>query len=197
MKKERIFKVLGKNRMPCHGGSDQWPKPKTWREQSGPLKLCENGLHLCRMGELPQWINEEIWEAEYSGEKIAGDDKIVVAKARLIKKVKTWNKKTRLLFAADCADHVLKNFEDKYPEDKRPRLAIKAVRDYARGKITQKELKDAHSAAYSAAYSSASASAAAAHSAYADRKEEIKWQAKRLMAHLYPKKEKKNASRNA
>jgi len=32
------------------------------------------------------------------------------------------------LWAADCAEHVLPYFEEKYPEDARPRRAIEAAR---------------------------------------------------------------------
>ena len=56
-------------------------------------------------------------------------------------------------FACLCAGHVLHFYEDKYPDDKRPRLAIEA----ARRCITDKS-KTAASAA--AAYAAASAAAA-------------------------------------
>ena len=69
--------------------------------------------------------------------------------------------------AADCAERVLHIFEIEYPEDKRPREAIQAARDFADGKITKDEMAAAASAA-AAAYASASAAAAAyAYAAYA------------------------------
>jgi hypothetical protein len=55
------------------------------------------------------------------------------------------------LFAADCAEHVLHLFEEKNPDDKRPRLAILAARHYANGKIKRPELKSAGAAAGDAA----------------------------------------------
>ena len=39
------------------------------------------------------------------------------------------------LFAADCAESVLHIFEKLRPNDNRPRLAIKAARDFANGEI--------------------------------------------------------------
>ena len=51
-------------------------------------------------------------------------------------------------FALACAEHVLPVFEEKYPEDNRPREAIEAVKA---GTITQ-EITDAALAAYSASY---------------------------------------------
>ena len=50
-------------------------------------------------------------------------------------------------FAADCAAHVLRLFEDEYPKDDRPRKAIQAARDYAEGKIDDAARVTARSAA--------------------------------------------------
>lgn len=74
------------------------------------------------------------------------------------------NKKKLILFAADCAESVLHLFEEKYPEDKRPRLAIEAARKFANGEITKEKLKIAAEDATSAyaAYASAAAVEAAA-----------------------------------
>jgi hypothetical protein len=55
------------------------------------------------------------------------------------------------LWAADCAQHVLKYFEKKYPKDKRPRLAIKAARDWAKGKIKCGDARKAAIASHAAA----------------------------------------------
>ncbi len=42
------------------------------------------------------------------------------------------DKKILALWAADCAEHVLPYFEDKYPNDDRPRKAIEACREWAK-----------------------------------------------------------------
>jgi hypothetical protein len=55
------------------------------------------------------------------------------------------------LMAADFAEAVLPIFEKEYPDDKRPRLAIKAARDFANGKITAQERDAATAAARPAA----------------------------------------------
>src|SRR3990167_277679 len=77
-------------------------------------------------------------------------------------------KETLQKFAIYCAESVLPLFEAKYPDDKRPREAIAAAKEYMAGNITLKELGNKRSAA-SAAYSAANAAAAyaAAHAAYA------------------------------
>jgi hypothetical protein len=40
------------------------------------------------------------------------------------------DKKVLALWAADCAEHVLPYFEDKYPDDDRPRKAIQVLREW-------------------------------------------------------------------
>ena len=61
-------------------------------------------------------------------------------------------------FAIACAEHVLPIFEEKYPEDKRPREALEAAKA---GTISEEILKAADAAYYAAA------AAAAAYYAYA------------------------------
>jgi hypothetical protein len=41
--------------------------------------------------------------------------------------------KASVLWAADCAEHVLPHFEERYPNDDRPRKAVEAGRAWARG----------------------------------------------------------------
>ena len=72
---------------------------------------------------------------------------------------------------ADFAERVLHIFEEKYPDDKRPREAIQGARDYVEGKITLDELKVFRRAAYAvyAVYAAdAVDAAAAAYAAHAD-----------------------------
>jgi len=66
------------------------------------------------------------------------------------------------LFAADCAELVLPIYENKYPDDNRPRAAIQAARDYANELITIEELAAAASAASAAAMATAEYAAWAA-----------------------------------
>jgi len=77
------------------------------------------------------------------------------------------NYKDYCLFLADIADSVLHIFEEKHPEDKRPRLAIQAIRDYKSNGISIDKLHKARAAAYDAAYDAADAAAyAATYAAY-------------------------------
>jgi len=56
-----------------------------------------------------------------------------------------------VLWAADCAEHVLPYFEKEYPEDNRPRKAIEAGRAWVRDEIPFSEVRVAALAAHAAA----------------------------------------------
>lgn len=73
--------------------------------------------------------------------------------------LRCWDYMDWCLFICEVAESVLPIFEEKYPEDDRPRKALQAIRDYKAGIITKQDLENAAAAAY--------ATAAAAHDAYA------------------------------
>lgn len=57
------------------------------------------------------------------------------------------NEQFSRLLACDYAEHVLYLFENQYPNDKRPRVAIETARRYASGLAIIEELSKAHNAA--------------------------------------------------
>ena len=72
------------------------------------------------------------------------------------------DQKLLALWAADCAEHVLPYFEEKYPKDDRPRKAIEAARAWVRGEILMMKGRAAASAAHAAAREANDAAARAA-----------------------------------
>ncbi len=58
---------------------------------------------------------------------------------------------TQVVWAVDCAGHVLANFTGKYPEDNRPEMAVKAGYAWVQGKITVGEARNAAFAAHASA----------------------------------------------
>ena len=77
------------------------------------------------------------------------------------------DKEIRLL-ACDYAKRVLPIFEKQHPEDKQPRQAIEASRQYARGEISIEQLGDAQDASWNASWNASSeASSEAAWAAWA------------------------------
>ena len=62
------------------------------------------------------------------------------------------DKKALALWAMDCAEHVLPLFEEKYPEDKRPRKALETLKEWIntgifKMSVVRKASLDAHAAA--------------------------------------------------
>lgn len=68
-------------------------------------------------------------------------------------------------WAADCAERVLVHYENEFPDDPRPRLAIETCRDWVRGKAGAGEAHSAAFEAHDAARATSYAPAAAAHAA--------------------------------
>lgn len=197
---ERLYKVTAEDGTAMHGGRGKW-KLNRWRTVTGDLVACRHGLHLCREGDLICWLGPVIWEAEYEGEVLTQPDKIVVRKARVIRRLDTWNERTARLFAADCAEHVLPIFEKAYPNDTRVRASLAVVRRFANREATAQELAAARTAAaaardaawFAAAAARAAAWAAARTAAWAASGAaaraaawfaEVKWQSDRLLEYL-------------
>ena len=67
------------------------------------------------------------------------------------KRVQEQDHKLLALWAADCAEHVLACFQEKHPQDDRPRNAIEAGRAWVRGEIPMTEARTAALAAHAAA----------------------------------------------
>ena len=215
-----LYKVLNEDGTPCHGGSGQWAlpaygKPGAWMPRlTGTLIPCQYGYHLCERGDLVHWLGPTIWEAETEAmEPLRDGNKSVVASARLLRKLETWNRRTQRLFAADCAERALERERaagrEPHPDSWR---AIAVARQFANGDATPQELAAAaanavhaaayanaaanaaanavHAAANAAAYAATAAYAAydaaydAAHAAYAADATERQWQTKRLWEYL-------------
>ena len=69
----------------------------------------------------------------------------------LIGLIEKQNHRTLVMWALDCAKTTLAWFEEKYPEEHRPRVALERCESWSRGKIKMAEAKkailDAHAAA--------------------------------------------------
>jgi hypothetical protein len=168
----KTYKFL-ENGKSYHGGSCTWSlpvknedgswTPGEWTEPvEGEVVLCENGYHLCRAQDLVYWPGPELYEAEYEGDMVSDDEppetKIAVRRARLTRRVETWNEKTARLFAVWCARQALKLVDTPDP---RSVTAVDVAERYANGEATGEELAAAGAAAWDAAW-------AAARDAYAD-----------------------------
>lgn len=69
----------------------------------------------------------------------------------LVELINKFDKKILILWATDCAKHVLPNFEKKYPKDKRPRIAIQTGKAWANDLAKTSEARAAAFSAHTAA----------------------------------------------
>jgi len=126
------------------------------------LEPCSRGYHIARGPQVLEWLGPELWTVEVRGTQIDHGDKLVVAQARLLKKL-PWEP---VMFAADCAEHVLHLFEKRFPNDNRPRRAMEAARS-GEAAAEAREAAEAAAAAARAGEAAAAAEAAAARAAAA------------------------------
>ena len=165
------FKVLDEKNHSCKGGNrslvwnlpvqntdGMWTPGEWMPEVTGDLVLCNNGYHLTDTEHLLDWLDSSVYEAEPSTELLGGDDKIVCRSVRLLRKM-NWDDRIERLFACSCADRVLYLYEREFPNDPRPRNAIKVARLYVYGKATKEELNVEWAAVKAAAYGDSQAEA--------------------------------------
>lgn len=147
-------------------GNHKW-KVGEWYTYDGELKMCERGFH-CSKGiyQAFSYVQGEILaEVEVKGKHLSENNKEVWQKMRAVR-VWKWKKKDSVLFAIYAAKLVLKEFEDRYPDDKRPREAIEAAQKYAdhptkKNAAAAWDAWDAEAAAWAAARAAARAAEAA------------------------------------
>lgn len=142
-----MFKVLNADLTAYHGGADPAWEPGVWREVEGQLIPCENGLHLCTLTQLPEWLGPAVWVAEAEGEGVGREDKWVVRKARITEPT-LWDEQRARLFACDCATRALHHAGETNP---RFEASVTMARRYAYGEATRGDLEAARRAADAAA----------------------------------------------
>jgi len=153
---EQLYKVLGPNGEPIHGGSGKYhlprgKRPGKWMPKIDNIVPCKRGYHVLTVDQLLAWLGPCIWTVDVRGDRINKSDKSVVAQVRLVEINPYWNETTARLLACDYAKRVLPIFEKKHPQDTRPRQCIGVARRFAVGKSTSTELAAARDAARAAA----------------------------------------------
>jgi hypothetical protein len=97
----RAYKFLRRDRSNLLTGF-QWPVGE-WVEAKGPLVWCANGIHACRVEDLPHWLGQELWLMELDGDTLAAPDAIVGRRARIIERIGAWSGGVAQEFAESCA----------------------------------------------------------------------------------------------
>lgn len=152
-----LFKILGADRVPCHGGVGRWPVPGVWREVKGHIVPCRNGLHLCRARSLLLWAQAgaTVWRAEVDGDVLESYSKVVASRARLIEPVGVLTPRVLRLTAADMAERVA----HLHDHDPACMEAIRVGRLHAHGLASDAMMESAWSAAQDAAWATVRAAA--------------------------------------
>jgi len=143
-------------------------RPGKWLPYIEDIKMCQRGYHACKREDVLEWLNDEMYEVEFKGDVIEGDDKVVGHQMRFVRKIDGWNDRTARLFAVWCAREALKLIDEPDP---RSIEACNVAERYANGEATDEELAAAWAAAWDAAWAAAwgaaihAARAAAIHAA--------------------------------
>lgn len=97
---ERFYKFLRRGGFAPFSGL-AWPVGE-WVKADGRLEPCVNGIHVCRFGDLPYWLSDELWEVDVAGDRVPDAQKLVVTRARLRERVAGWPKPIARALANDC-----------------------------------------------------------------------------------------------
>jgi hypothetical protein len=103
-----------------------WPAGE-WVEVNGPLSWCMNGIHACRIADLPHWIGQELWLMELAGEILAADDSLVAQRARLVEHIEAWSDGVAQEFGDSCARRAISLAAEAPSTAERARDAVTAA----------------------------------------------------------------------
>jgi hypothetical protein len=79
----------------------RWPSPGEW--VSAPAERIEVWIRACRVGDLPLWLDEELWRIEV-GEPVRNERyQVASPTARLVARVTAWNPRLAGEYAKACA----------------------------------------------------------------------------------------------
>jgi hypothetical protein len=150
-----LWKSMQKDMKSQHG-KIKWEVGK-WQKATGALDICHNGFHASeRVIDAMGFVSLEVLaKVEVKGKSIKQDDKQCWSEMRIIEAY-NWKKEDSTALSIYAAELCIKNFEKRFPNDKRPREAIEAAKAWLKCPC-EKHQAAAESAARSAAESARSA----------------------------------------
>ena len=85
----------------------EWPRPEgdepgAW-VSDGPVAVCLTGVHACRVTDLPDWLDDELWEVELDGEVREEASMVVGERGRLVRRLEAWDALAAAALADECA----------------------------------------------------------------------------------------------
>ena len=86
----------------------RWPTPTgdgpgPWVESVGELRLGSNGVHACRLAQLPYWLESELWEIEVDDTRDEARH-VLARRGRLIRRVEGWTPAVASELALGCVE---------------------------------------------------------------------------------------------
>jgi hypothetical protein len=94
------YKFLGEGAVGTYSGFS-WPVD-AWVEVEPPLAPSRRGIHACRPGDLPHWLDDELWHLELDGLVLEEERMLVASRGRLLEPVSGWNEGTFRDLIAAC-----------------------------------------------------------------------------------------------
>ena len=79
----------------------RWPVGE-WVDAGG-VEPCLEGIHACRLRDLPVWLGHELWEIELDGGSVEQERKVVAPRGRLTRRIEVWNTRAAREFGRFCA----------------------------------------------------------------------------------------------
>src|SRR3990167_11450602 len=130
--------------------------------------MCKSGFHASEnIIDAMKYVNAEVLaKVEVKGKSLKQDDKQVWSEMKIVKAWK-WGKEDSVALAIYAAELVIDIYEKEYPNDKRPREAIEAAKNWLKKPNATRAAAYATRAAASATRAAAYATRAAAYAAHA------------------------------
>ena len=79
----------------------RWPVGE-WVDAGG-VEPCLQGIHACRLRDLPVWLGHEPWEIELDRGPVQQLRKVVASRGRLTRRIDAWNARAAREFGRFCA----------------------------------------------------------------------------------------------
>ena len=159
---KQLYKVFKKD-LKSNNGNIKW-KIGEWQHHKGKLKMCSSGFHASEniIDAMGYTNTEEIALVDVKGKHSKENDKQCWESMQIIK-VWNWKKEDSVSLAIFAAELCIKNFEKSFPDDKRPREAIEAAKEWLKNptETNRSAAESAWSAARSAGSAAESAESAA------------------------------------
>ena len=96
------YKFLADGQVGPFSGA-RWPAAGEWLQAAGGGRACERRVHACRVEDLPEWMDSELWRVELDGDVRVDCGKLVADRGRLVERVAAWDAELMARFAEACA----------------------------------------------------------------------------------------------